>query len=62
MPIYLTDTAGLRETDDAIEKEGVMRAKQAITQADITLHLVDDTDIVNADSLDFTLELKGSLH
>ena len=59
VPIYLTDTAGLRETDDAIEKEGVRRAKQAITQADITLHLVDDTDIVNADSLDFTLELKG---
>ena len=54
VPIYLTDTAGLRETDDVIEKEGVRRARQAITQADITLHLVDDTDIVSTDTLDLT--------
>jgi len=54
VPIYLTDTAGLRETDDVIEKEGVRRARQAITQADITLHLIDDTDIVSTDTLDLT--------
>lgn len=54
VPIYLTDTAGLRETDDVIEREGVRRARQAITQADITLHLVDDTDIVSTDTLDLT--------
>lgn len=27
-PIVLTDTAGLRKTDDVIEKEGVKRAKE----------------------------------
>ena len=32
--IVLTDTAGLRETDDPVERIGVSRARQAIAQAD----------------------------
>ncbi len=38
-PIRLVDTAGLRETDDAIEAEGVRRAKDLIARADIVLVL-----------------------
>ncbi len=41
--LRLTDTAGLRETDDIIEAEGVRRAHQEIATADITLHVIDDT-------------------
>jgi tRNA modification GTPase len=40
-PIQLVDTAGLRETDDAIEYEGVARASQIIREADLLLGLVD---------------------
>jgi len=43
VPIRLTDTAGLRDSGDIIEQEGVKRAKQAITHADITLHVIDDS-------------------
>lgn len=42
--LQLTDTAGIRSTDDPIEAEGVRRAHQAITHADITLHIIDDSD------------------
>lgn len=37
----LTDTAGLRETDDPIEREGVDRALRIIDQADLVLHILD---------------------
>lgn len=40
----LTDTAGLRETDDPVEREGVERSRRALEAADLVLHLVDATD------------------
>src|SRR3990167_2400108 len=40
-PFRLVDTAGLRETEDAIEQEGVRRAGQLAETADICIHLVD---------------------
>ena len=39
-PVRLVDTAGLRETDDAIESEGVARARALIEKADIVVNLV----------------------
>ena len=50
--LRLTDTAGLRETDDTIEAEGVRRAHQEIHSADITLHVIDDTDLDNPASFE----------
>ncbi len=41
LTIHLTDTAGLRETSDKVEKIGIERAKQAIEQADILLMVYD---------------------
>ncbi len=41
MPVRLIDTAGLRETKDAVEIKGIQRAWQAVSQADIILWLVD---------------------
>jgi len=38
-PVRLVDTAGLRETDDAIEGEGVTRARALIEAADIVVRL-----------------------
>ncbi len=38
-PVRLVDTAGLRETDDSIEGEGVARARALIEKADIVVRL-----------------------
>ncbi len=37
VPVHLTDTAGLRETEDVIEAEGVKRAKARAAKADFLL-------------------------
>ena len=41
MPMTLTDTAGLRETGDVVEKEGIRRAIREIEQADLLLLVYD---------------------
>lgn len=46
MPVHIIDTAGLRETDNIVEKEGVKRAKHAIATADQVLLIVDDKESV----------------
>lgn len=43
-PVTLLDTAGIRETDDPIEREGVMRAKARAAAADLVLWVVDTAD------------------
>jgi tRNA modification GTPase len=40
----LIDTAGLRETEDVIEIEGVRRARAAAEAADVRIHLLDASD------------------
>lgn len=39
--IRLTDTAGLRDSDDRVEQEGVRRARAALTSADAVLWVYD---------------------
>lgn len=46
--VHVTDTAGLRETDDPVERIGVDRAWAEIARADIVLQLVDARDGVGA--------------
>ncbi len=41
LPITLTDTAGLRETGDIVEQEGIRRAMKEIEQADLLLFVYD---------------------
>ena len=43
-PVRLIDTAGLRETSDPIEAEGVKRARRFVEDADICLFLSDPTE------------------
>lgn len=44
IPLILRDTAGLHDTDDAVEQIGVERAQQALASADILLWLGDPND------------------
>jgi tRNA modification GTPase len=48
LPLTLVDTAGLRETDDPIEAEGVRRAKAELEQADRVLLVIDDAQGLGA--------------
>ncbi|MFN0111195.1 MAG: tRNA uridine-5-carboxymethylaminomethyl(34) synthesis GTPase MnmE [Blastocatellia bacterium] len=41
IPIELIDTAGIRETEDLVEKIGVERTKSAITEADFVIAVVE---------------------
>ncbi|MFD1259198.1 tRNA uridine-5-carboxymethylaminomethyl(34) synthesis GTPase MnmE [Entomomonas asaccharolytica] len=43
MPLHIIDTAGLRDTNDPVEKIGVERALVAINEADRILLVVDST-------------------
>ena len=40
-PLRLVDTAGLRESDDEIEREGMARTRRQVERADLTLHVFD---------------------
>ena len=69
IPIKITDTAGLRETKDTVELEGVRRAQEAIMAADHILFVVDITtlnnqprnlwDVITSFSDDFSLKLNS---
>lgn len=41
MPMHIVDTAGLRESDDVVELEGIRRAHHEMEQADIILYVID---------------------
>jgi len=41
-PVTVIDTAGIRETEDPVEQEGVRRARARAAEADVVLWLTDD--------------------
>jgi len=43
LPVHIIDTAGLRNSDDAVEKIGIQRARKAMDEADHILLVVDST-------------------
>ena len=45
--VILLDTAGIRETKNLVEKEGIKKAKKAIKEADIVLKIADISKINN---------------
>lgn len=44
VPLKLVDTAGIRETDDIVEKIGVERSKQALSEADLILLVLNASE------------------
>jgi len=53
VPVRISDTAGIRENTDVIEKEGVARSKKAISEADLVLLILDASE--QMDELDHNL-------
>ncbi|WP_018717454.1 tRNA uridine-5-carboxymethylaminomethyl(34) synthesis GTPase MnmE [Arhodomonas aquaeolei] len=44
LPLQIMDTAGLRDSDDPVEQEGVRRARRAVSEAEHVLLVVDDRE------------------
>ena len=42
--VVFIDTAGLQESDDAIEREGIRRSRESLAQADLVLHVLDASE------------------
>jgi tRNA modification GTPase len=49
-PVVLGDTAGIRNTPDLIEKEGIERAAQATQNADVVLFVLDGSTAASEDT------------
>lgn len=64
MPLHIIDTAGLRESPDLVEQEGIKRAWQAIEDADCILLVIDSSDNNQENSSwpEFTSRLKRTDH
>lgn len=41
MPMHIIDTAGLRDSQDVVEQEGIRRAYKEMTQADLVIYVTD---------------------
>ena len=63
LTLHLTDTAGLRDTEDTVERIGIERARTAIMQADILLLVYDVTRDIEGESTPLQLaeQLFGEL-
>lgn len=42
VPLHIIDTAGLRETEDLVEREGIQRTRKAMAEADLVIVMLDD--------------------
>ena len=56
--LILMDTAGLRDTEDTVEKIGVGRAKEALSQADLVLYLIDAAEGENEEDRRTLMQLR----
>jgi tRNA modification GTPase len=52
LPLHVLDTAGLRDSDDAVEREGVRRAAAEMSRADRVLFVIDSAADANARAFD----------
>jgi len=60
LPVELIDTAGLRDSAEPIEQEGVRRTREAVRRADHILYLVDAADPAARAALDAELAALGA--
>ncbi|TJZ70099.1 tRNA uridine-5-carboxymethylaminomethyl(34) synthesis GTPase MnmE [Chitiniphilus eburneus] len=61
VPVHIIDTAGLRATDDVVERIGIERTWGAIAKADLALLLVDSREGVTQHDLDILGRLPREL-
>ena len=59
VPLKLIDTAGIRETDDVVEKIGVERSRKALKEADFVLLLLNQSETLQEEDIRLLETTKG---
>jgi tRNA modification GTPase len=59
IPVRLIDTAGIRHSEDIVEKEGIRRSEEAIKQADLVLLVLDGSRELSAQDIDIIYKVKS---
>lgn len=59
IPLVLVDTAGIRETDDIVEKMGVEKSRERFKDADLILLMIDASTGINEDDKEILSLVKG---
>ncbi len=44
LPVVFIDTAGLRDSQDELEREGIRRSRESLAQAELILHVLDASE------------------
>lgn len=60
LPIRIIDTAGIRETHDVVEQEGVRRSLMALEKADLALVVLDSTQPLHPGDMEILERVRGS--
>ena len=58
IPLVLTDTAGIRKTDDIVENIGVEKSKQLIEKADLILLVLDASEKLEKEDMEVIEKIK----
>jgi len=59
LPVRITDTAGIRNSEEVIEQEGIRRSIQAIGHADYVIALFDGSEPLRQEDLDLLRIIRG---
>ncbi len=60
IPLVLTDTAGIRETDDKIESIGIERSKESLMRADLVIFMMDSSTRTDKEDLEIIARIDPS--
>lgn len=59
LPVVFIDTAGLREASDELEREGVRRSRRSLQNAELILHVLDNSQPLEPTDVAFLEEFAG---
>lgn len=60
--LNLIDTAGIRETNDIVEKMGVQKSHETLNKADFVLYVIDGSTSLQKEDIDMINSIKSKLH